>query len=286
MSDPMDHEAVQDLLGPYSLDAVDGEERHFVEEHLATCPRCRAELDAYQEVAAALGNSTSQAPEHLWDRIVGEMHAPWETTPETPELPATLRARLTRPEGTAPVGEEGEDVAAIHRIEPEAGEGSPGARRRARRRTRVLVGVAAAAVLVAAALGVEVGRLNSQVSQQQSALHAVGVRQAAIGALADPAASTASLTAPEGRQVAQVAVVDGRGYLVAKDMASLPGDETYQLWGLIAGQPISLGLLGAHPRYAAFSAGSLRPSEVMLTIEPAGGVATPDRAPIAKGHLS
>ena len=51
------HEAASELLGAYALDAVDGAERSDLEEHLATCPRCRAELDGLREAAAALGNS-------------------------------------------------------------------------------------------------------------------------------------------------------------------------------------------------------------------------------------
>ena len=39
-----EHEDFQDLLGAYALDAVDPTERDEIERHLATCPRCRAEV--------------------------------------------------------------------------------------------------------------------------------------------------------------------------------------------------------------------------------------------------
>ena len=55
-SAPHDHE-IEELLGAYALDAVNAEEATAVEVHLTTCPRCRAELDAYREMAAALGNT-------------------------------------------------------------------------------------------------------------------------------------------------------------------------------------------------------------------------------------
>ena len=37
---------------------------------------------------------------------------------------------------------------------------------------------------------------------------------------------------------------DGRGYLVQSDLPSLSAKETYQLWGVVGGQPISIGILG------------------------------------------
>jgi anti-sigma factor RsiW len=38
----MSHAEASDLLGAYALDAVDGDEFAELEEHLETCPRCRA----------------------------------------------------------------------------------------------------------------------------------------------------------------------------------------------------------------------------------------------------
>ena len=43
----MSHDEASDLLGAYALDAVDGDEFVELEEHLGTCPRCRAELDSF-----------------------------------------------------------------------------------------------------------------------------------------------------------------------------------------------------------------------------------------------
>ena len=51
----MSHEEASDLLGAYALDAVDGDEFAELEEHLETCPRCRAELDSLREVAGGHG---------------------------------------------------------------------------------------------------------------------------------------------------------------------------------------------------------------------------------------
>ncbi len=278
----LDHAAVQELLGAYSLDATEGEERLQIEEHLATCPRCLAEVDAYREVAAALGNSAHRAPDHLWERIVGEMRAEWDK-PEAQGLPMEVRSRLDPPghlrfqlsQADSDPSRPGSSDARL------ATKHGAGARWDVRRRMRALAGVAAAALVVAVGLGVALGLVNGQ----QRELQASGVRQAAVAALRDPTALTASLTSAGGLPEARVAIVGGRGYLVAKSMAALPTSETYQLWALIDGRPISLGLLGRHPSYEAFSLGTARPSEMMVTVEPAGGVVTPDRFPIAQGQL-
>ena len=45
---------VSDLLPAYALGCLDNEEAIQVDEHLATCSTCRAELTAYQDVADQL----------------------------------------------------------------------------------------------------------------------------------------------------------------------------------------------------------------------------------------
>lgn len=44
---------VHSLVAPYALDALDGPEEHEFERHLALCERCRDELAALREAAAA-----------------------------------------------------------------------------------------------------------------------------------------------------------------------------------------------------------------------------------------
>ena len=57
-----------------------------------------------------------------------------------------------------------------------------------------------------------------------------------------------------------VVVPDGRGYLVSSNLPTLARGQTYQLWGIVGNQPISLGLLGSTPNQAVFTmAGTNRP---------------------------
>jgi len=67
------HEELQELLGAYALDAVDPDEALLVENHLRECPRCRAEVAELREGAGLLGQSGSDAPDGVWDRIAASL---------------------------------------------------------------------------------------------------------------------------------------------------------------------------------------------------------------------
>ena len=41
--------------------------------------------------------------------------------------------------------------------------------------------------------------------------------------------------------------------MVSSSLSLLPANETYQLWGIVRGQPVSLGLLGNQPRAVPFT---------------------------------
>jgi anti-sigma-K factor RskA len=68
MNDGSPHE----LSAAYALDALDGDERRAYEAHLAGCERCRGEVAAFRESAAALayGVESMAAPETLERRIL------------------------------------------------------------------------------------------------------------------------------------------------------------------------------------------------------------------------
>ena len=79
----------------FALDALEGDEHELIEAHLAECPRCRAELDAHREVAAALGNSVEPLPEGLWSSIA-ERPAAAIATEEPPPMPTSCATRRPR----------------------------------------------------------------------------------------------------------------------------------------------------------------------------------------------
>ena len=122
---PRTHVEIEELLGAYALDAVDPDEAAVIDEHLESCPRCRAEVSGHREVAAMLGNTGGPAPEGVWERIAGSLE----------ETPPPLR--MPEPGGT---------------VTPLA---KP---RRAVSRTVGLLAAAAVVVLVAGIIGLFVGR--------------------------------------------------------------------------------------------------------------------------------
>jgi anti-sigma factor RsiW len=268
MTSPLDHEEIQSLLGAFALDAVDPDEARAVEEHLATCPRCRAEVDTYVEVAGALGNSVEPVPGQLWDRIALGVQTSGRG-PVREELEATDLARIVT----------GNDELAEAR------------RRRAKAasslRQRALVVVASAAAVLAVVFGLQLGSANHNLDSTRAALAAKGDGAAVTAALQTPGHQVVDLRSTRGVRLARfVLLPDGQGYLVSSSLSRLPRDETYQLWGKIEGQPISLALLGNDPSRGGFTVASATPSTLMVTIEPSGGVTTPDRAPLASGNVT
>lgn len=93
MTEALSHPEIQDLLGAYALDAVDGDERGVVDAHLPACPRCRAEVAEHRETAALLAFAGDDAPTGLWDRIAGSLEEP------PPPIPLDIASRRRRPWG-------------------------------------------------------------------------------------------------------------------------------------------------------------------------------------------
>ena len=234
---------IESLLGAYALDAVDDDERAEVEAHLATCPRCRAEVAAHREVAALMANGAVAAPEGLWDRIAEEL---------SPELPASapgaadLLAHLPR------------------RARPP------------RRHPRAFVGalvLAAAVLVVVALLSLRVSNLTQQLHSTKTA---VGISAAVDSVLAHQH-RTITLTSADRSEDATVVIgSDDEGYWIRSNLDRLPSSETYQLWTIVRGKVIvSLGVLGPDPK--ATSAFRLAPDmgRLMVTVEPEGGTPGP-----------
>jgi len=272
-----DHNEIEELLGVFVLDAVDPDESARIDRHLEGCPRCRAEVDAGREVAGQLGTSIRVAdgeplPPGLWDRIA-----------------EGLAESSRRPAGPMPgLGDERATVGATAGAEVvDIDEARVTRDRRLRTARRVLAAVAAVAVVAVIALGTALVHTDNQLNQANQNL-ASGPAAAVHAALATPAHRVVHLNSPNGAQLAEfVMLPSGQGFMVSSSMPTLPSSETYQLWAIIAGKPISIGLLGHQPHRATFTlASSASPSALAVTVEPAGGVTTPSRAPVAAGHLS
>ena len=70
------------------------------------------------------------------------------------------------------------------------------------------------------------------------------------------------------------------------NLPTLSSAHTYQLWGVINGQAISLGLSARRPTRGRFTfAGSPTPSKLGITVEPAGGSVVPTGSMLAAGTV-
>jgi anti-sigma-K factor RskA len=233
---------LDDLLGAYALDAVDDDDRRRVEDYLAVNPRAAAEVQEHREVATMLAFTGMDAPAGLWDRIVASIDE--QAPPPGPEL-----ARVMPPDP---------DLAPVVPLE-----------RAERRRRRIrsagfwLAASAAAAVVAVAVVSVVDDRADAPGDP---------ILAGAEAAREDRDSRTATLVA-DGSDATAEAIVDqdGHGYLLAGDLPTLPDDQTYQLWGVIGDDVISIGILGPNPEVETFTV-EADVAAFAVTIEPAGGV--------------
>jgi anti-sigma factor RsiW len=72
----VEQELVHDPVAAYALDALDESERREFEEHLATCERCRTELEGLRDAAAALAYVPEgpAPPPALRERVLQRVH--------------------------------------------------------------------------------------------------------------------------------------------------------------------------------------------------------------------
>jgi hypothetical protein len=245
------HDDFRELLGAFALDAVDPDEREAIDRHLLECPRCRAEVAEHREVAALLASSGTDAPAGLWDRIAGSLDG--EPGDEPPPLALAPVARA--------------------------------AARRRRWLPQAAIGVAAALLVVV--LGVQVrhqsDRIDRLAERQAVADPLLAAYERALG---DPGSEVVELGgAGTGDVRVQAVVTDGgAGYLRAASLPRLDAGRTYQLWGKVGDELVSLGVLGADPGIVPFRADEV--TLLAVTEETAGGVVRSTHAPVVTGVVA
>lgn len=271
----MDHASIAELLGAYALDALEPEERSAVEAHLASCPRCEAEVAELQQAASMLGNDVAEAPSALWDRLAERLQ---EVAPPTPGAlrPAVLEG-LGHASGDGSRGSAG--------FSRPAADGPRDRLRRLARGSAVVLGAAAAASI--AFLGVDVAHLDHRIAALGSAPLSTRLGQVASEALMSPSSERVVLASPTAADRAEVVLVPGKGlgFLVRSHLAPLPPSETYQLWGEFGTRRISLGVLGNDPsQLASPMATTWRPSSSRSPSSALGGSSCRRRRPSYGGR--
>jgi hypothetical protein len=138
----------------------------------------------------------------------------------------------------------------------------------------VFAGVAAAAAVVIV-MAVQLSDLNGQVSQMKTALGSKGLASAVATALVEQH-KEAMLSSATSHQSAEVVITNsGQAYWVHSTLPELKAGQTYQLWALVNGKAVSIGLIGRDPTfYAAFTV-EIGSSALMVTAEPQGGTPQP-----------
>lgn len=152
-----------------------------------------------------------------------------------------------------------------------------GVRRRRVRRVVELAGAAAAA----AVLAVVVVQLADGGGAPTDPIAA-----AVDAARSDRDSNVVELASADGAITVEAVIdVDGHGFLLGQDLPSLPADRTYQLWGVVDGKVISLGVIGRSPEIEPFTVdGNL--TALVVTDEVAGGVPVSEQPAVVAGELS
>jgi anti-sigma-K factor RskA len=85
------------LSGAYAVDALDDAERRLFEEHLASCPECRAEVASFRETTASVAVAQEEpAPDSLRAGVLAAIAQVRPLPPETPQVPVGRVVSLRR----------------------------------------------------------------------------------------------------------------------------------------------------------------------------------------------
>ncbi len=257
---------IEDLIDLYTLGALEPDEMALVEEHLAQSPRARAILEQSKQVVSALAWAPEQhdPPAGAYERFRQRV-APATATPQ----------------------------AAPARREPVPAPAAPGfgERLRALFAPQQRWGSALAAVLLLIALGV--GGWNLSLRRQVADLSASVAQYREVTALlSEPATRLVALTGASQSASTQLLINPERheGYLVTAGLDPLPANQSYQLWMITDGQPLSMIVFATDAQGNAAVAMANLPAagsqnSFGITIEPAGGSAQPTSTPILLGEL-
>jgi anti-sigma-K factor RskA len=288
------------MLTAHALGALERDEALALEEHLATCPECRAELDQWYATAAALAYSAPPAEPsaNLRTRILQKAR----TTPQVNEsierdddhISASISA--TREASTTPATSATSVEASSSSTNPSTNV-LPFAPPAKRRRSALATFGALAAALAFAALLVslfvlwqrdqrrqaEMASLQERLNQAQGELARQLEKQAPLASPESQAALLAGTNnAPRARAMLAFDRKTGHAMLIANDLPPAPAGKAYQLWFIAGGHAMPGGVFTPDERGHAEmrdqmpAEGLKAPSAIFaVTLEPSGGVAAP-----------
>lgn len=252
--------------GAMALGALPDDERALVEEHLATCESCTDELAGFRETVAMLAAVSAQAPPASLRRTIMSRIA---VTPQLPPLtappvPAPLVeppvAATTPPQSGADANSSTETAADLpDNVVP---------LRRWFQRPGALIAAAVAAVVIGGGAVVAINQATGPGTQ---------VAQTSEECIAQAADKT-ELTPAQGQGAVTYAPSCSAVMLDVSGLPDLPDDKTYQLWALKGQSARSLDVLpdaSAGQQQLVTKTTQAGENAVAITVEPAGGSATP-----------
>lgn len=276
MKPALSHEEAFAELDAVAFDLLDTVEREAIMQHVATCPACRAELDALQETAAELAFATPATPnaagasrDRIRERLLARVTA--DSQSRKPMATPLVFPRVPTPPSGLPA--------------------SPG-------RSRPVHWIAiAAGVLFVASLGVfaislrdrqEVGSLKSALAATESLRHTadslaaqLAVRDSVLAGVAGRDVAVMTLTSQAAKDPYARMFWDRARHtwtLIAHNMPPLRSGRTYQLWLVTPNAKISAGTFAVRDGDAVVRAtyDLTEPlNAIAVTDEPAGGVPQP-----------
>ena len=261
-----------DDLAAYAVDALDPAAQQAVDDHLAQCPACRAELAGHRETLPTLAPAEAPPPE-VWQRISAAIGSPGLPDPHT----GAVEGRPDRPDTGRPVDEaeqHGDDTVAPVSSMAEA------ARARAERPSRLRWAAAVAGLVVAASVGGAVGYALAGSTDDDA-----DIASLAQHALDEPNGVLATLADDEGQPVARVVADEDGAFVLLEALQDLPEGQAYQLWSVGGPEPVSLGMLGRDgTNTVAFR---LPPTitELAISVAPTSGDTAPSGAFRASGGV-
>ena len=263
----MSDHAWLDLVAPYALDVLEGDELAAFEAHLQDCPVCQGEVSEMRQVAGLLAHAAPPIapPTGLRDRVIAEARQA-RPTRDTP----AVRPITSAPRNAAP----------------------PAVQKRGSGWTPWFAAAASLILAIGAgwALWQERGERAELERTYADARASVAARDSLIATLLAPQVQTTTLTAT-GQPPSVRLFLDREQRVVvlaAHDLPPAPAGRTYQLWGIPTGQaPVSLGTFNTGPDGRATL--TLRipegvdPEVSAVTEEPAGGSPQPTTTPFLVG---
>lgn len=254
-----------DLAELYALDAVTEEERQAIDGYISAAPQAERtaffeRVRAARETLAMTFGAEEEPPAGLFERIVAQI--PLQAA--APGGGANLHAvpSPTTPETMAP-GTDELSLARERKLRR-----SPGTR-------RWLAGVAAAAAIALGGVGVG-SYLADQNDPMNQVVRAQDVRQASVQVAGG---GTATLLISSEKDAAVVKM---------KDVPAPPEGKVYQMWLIPkdGSAPVSQGLMDADAlSRPAMVKGISSAAALGITVEPAGGSATPTLPTVAAAQL-